>query len=93
MNTQENPDHGQDRAIKGQALSEHERVVLLQVAQGYGNKEIANQLGISIEEVKTHKVRLLNKLGLDSRVDLVRLLRDRGGLRRLSYSMDPRTDH
>lgn len=57
--------------IKGTALSEREQVVLKQVAQGYANKEIAVQLGISIKTVETHKARAMNKLALDSRVDLI----------------------
>lgn len=56
---------------KGETLSEREHIVLKQVSQGYANKEIAAQLGISIKTVETHRARAMNKLALDSRVDLV----------------------
>ncbi|MGC4043330.1 MAG: response regulator transcription factor [Armatimonas sp.] len=52
-------------------LSEREGVILKQVAQGYANKEIAAQLGISIKTVETHKARAMTKLSLDSRVELI----------------------
>ncbi|MGC4043010.1 MAG: response regulator transcription factor [Armatimonas sp.] len=66
--------------IKGVALSEREEVVLKQVAQGYANKEIAAQLGISIKTVETHKARAMNKLALDSRVELIHYAMARGWL-------------
>lgn len=59
-------------AMKGATLSERELVVLKQVAQGYANKEIAAQLGISIKTVETHKARAMDKMALNSRVDLIR---------------------
>lgn len=62
----------QEAAPRVVALSEREQMVLKQVARGYVSKEIAVQLGISIKTVETHRTRAMNKLGLDSRVDLVR---------------------
>jgi DNA-binding NarL/FixJ family response regulator len=53
-------------------LSEQERRVLRRVAQGYSNKEIAAQLAVSTKTVETYKTRATDKLGLYSRVDLIR---------------------
>ncbi|MDX1933111.1 MAG: response regulator transcription factor [Capsulimonadales bacterium] len=61
-------------------LSEREEAVLRQIAHGYSNKEIAAQLSLSVKTVETYKARSTEKLGLNSRVDIVRYARDRGWL-------------
>ncbi len=53
-------------------LSEREEEVLRRIALGYSNKEIAAQLDISVKTVETYKTRLMEKLDLHSRVDIVR---------------------
>jgi DNA-binding NarL/FixJ family response regulator len=64
----------------GAALSDREREVLRLVAQGYSMKEIAARLAISAKTVDTYKGRSMEKLGLDSRVDLVRYALEQGWL-------------
>jgi two-component system, NarL family, response regulator NreC len=64
-------------------LSERELSVLRYIAQGYTNKEIANQLGLSVKTVETYKARSMEKLGLRSRVDIVRTATDHGWLTQL----------
>ncbi len=59
-------------------LSEREREVLALVAQGHSNREIADRLGISIKTVETYRARLMEKLELRSRADLVRYALERG---------------
>jgi len=72
------------RPASGQAggaasvLSPREREVLDQVAQGYTNQQIADRLGISVKTVETYRSRLVEKLGLRSRADLVRYAFDSG---------------
>ena len=61
-------------------LSERETAVLRFIAQGYTNKEIASQLGLSVKTVETYKARSMEKLGLRSRVDIVRTATERGWL-------------
>lgn len=56
----------------GSDLSERETEVLSNIALGYSNKEIANQLKISVKTVETYKTRLMEKLELRSRADIVR---------------------
>jgi DNA-binding NarL/FixJ family response regulator len=64
----------------GGDLSEREEQVLRLVAWGYSNKEIGAQLEISVKTVETYKVRLMEKLGLRSRADIVRYALRQGWL-------------
>ena len=57
---------------RGSELSEREREVLRLIAWGYSNKEIAARLDISVKTVETYKTRLMEKLDLRSRADIVR---------------------
>jgi DNA-binding NarL/FixJ family response regulator len=59
-------------------LSQREREVLELVAQGYTNQQIADQLGLSVKTVETYRARLVEKLGLQSRAELVRYALDSG---------------
>jgi DNA-binding NarL/FixJ family response regulator len=59
-------------------LSEREAEVMRLVAQGFTNKEIATKLGVSVKTIETYKARSMGKLGLRSRVDIVRMATDRG---------------
>ena len=56
----------------GYDLSDREQDVLRRIALGYTNKEIAVQLSISVRTVETYKVRLMEKLDLHSRAQVVR---------------------
>jgi two-component system response regulator NreC len=53
-------------------LSPREKEVLRLVALGYTNREIAEQLFLSVRTVETYRARLMEKLGLKSRGELVR---------------------
>jgi DNA-binding NarL/FixJ family response regulator len=57
---------------RGESLTEREREVLRQIAWGYSNKEIAERFDISIKTVEAHKANALKKLGMHSRIDIVR---------------------
>lgn len=59
-----------DRAVLGQ-LTEREREILVGVAQGESNSEIAARLFIAEQTVKTHVSRILSKLGARDRAQLV----------------------
>jgi len=53
-------------------LSDREFEVLRALGSGLMVKEVADQLGLSVKTVSTYRTRLLEKLGLSSRADLVR---------------------
>lgn len=52
-------------------LTKREIEVLPLAAKGYGNKEIAERLYISVKTVEAHKARIMEKLQLKSRPELV----------------------
>lgn len=54
------------------ALSGREHEVLLDVARGYTNKEIAGRLHLSVKTVEGHKARIMEKLNVQSRAGIVR---------------------
>jgi DNA-binding CsgD family transcriptional regulator len=65
-------------------LSPREEEVLRFVAEGLTNKEIARQLRVSENTVKTHVTSLFNRLGVDSRARAVAVAANEGLLERLS---------
>jgi DNA-binding NarL/FixJ family response regulator len=63
---------------QGKPLSRREVQILSLVANGYTNKEIANELSISVKTVETHKTNSMQKLDLKSRAEIVDYARFRG---------------
>jgi two-component system response regulator NreC len=59
-------------------LSSREREVLNHVARGFTNQQIAERLSLSTKTVETYRARLMEKLALRSRADLVRYALDQG---------------
>lgn len=53
-------------------LTAREADVLRLIALGYINKEVAARLNLSIKTVEAHKSNAMNKMGMKSRVDIVR---------------------
>ena len=62
-----------DRGITDRfdTLSEREREIFQLVAEGFSNKEIAGQLGISPGTVETHRARIMEKLDVHSAAEIV----------------------
>lgn len=59
-------------------LSRREREVLQLVAQGYTNQQMADRLFLSVKTIETYKTRVMEKLDLHSRVELVRYALQKG---------------
>ena len=55
----------------GTSLSARERMIVLLMSNGLSNKEIARQLGIAPETVKSHAKRIFWKLTVRSRAQAV----------------------
>ena len=62
------------RTARDGALSERERQVLTLLLRGRGVEDIATMLEIAPRTVKFHQANVLQKLGADSRLDLLRVV-------------------
>ena len=71
-----------DRASQARALlarlSEREREVAVAVGQGLANAQIAAELYMSVATVKAHVSRILDKLGVENRVQVAICVHDAG---------------
>lgn len=61
-------------------LTSREQTVLLQLAQGQSNKEVAVVLNISVRTVETHRKNIKRKLGISSTAGLTRYAMEHGVL-------------
>jgi DNA-binding CsgD family transcriptional regulator len=75
-------DHGspvrRPRDAAGSQLSDREAEVLRLTAEGYSNTEIGARLYLSPKTVDTYRQRIMEKLGLHHRAELVRHALDSG---------------
>lgn len=78
-----------DRRLK--SLTPREREVMTQVAAGKLNKQIAAELGTVEQTVKVHRARVMEKMGVQSIADLVRVA-DRLSLRQSARALPERKD-
>jgi len=63
------------------SLSEREREVFQLIAEGHGNKAIADRLRISLSTVETHRGRILEKLDMHGTAEIVLFAARRGIVR------------
>lgn len=63
---------GQNFAVGLDVLSERELEVLKLVADGHNNKYIGEKLGLSPKTIARHRERIMNKLNMHSRTELVK---------------------
>ncbi|MDO6730397.1 response regulator transcription factor [Marinovum sp. 2_MG-2023] len=61
-------------------LTNREQTILLQLAQGKSNKDVAIQLDISVRTVETHRKNIKRKLGIASTAGLTRYALEHGVL-------------
>ena len=62
------------------ALTGREQTILLQLAQGMSNKDVASALDISVRTVETHRKNIKRKLGISSTAGLTRYALEHGVL-------------
>jgi DNA-binding NarL/FixJ family response regulator len=62
-------------------LSDREQDVLRLLARGHTNQQVADRLCIGVKSVETYKARLMDKLGLKGRAELVRYAIQHGFLK------------
>lgn len=62
-------------------LSDRERQVCRLLAMGYTNADVGTKLCISVRTVESHRARIMSRLDLSSRADLVRFAIDNGLLK------------
>lgn len=67
--------------VTREELTPREMEVLRLLARGYANREIAAELGISVKTVDAHIANGMSKLGMSSRIELVRFAILQGWLR------------
>ena len=72
---------GNPKALASLGISRRELEVLLELAAGRSNKEIAAKLAVSPNTVKTHTARLFGKLGARRRTDAINRARELGIIR------------
>jgi DNA-binding NarL/FixJ family response regulator len=66
---------GRATSLRGESkgeLSDREAEVLRLIAFGYSNKEIGARLDLSIKTIEAHKSNAMRKLGISSRIDIVK---------------------
>lgn len=64
--------------VRAKPLSRREGEVIRLLAQGHSNREVADELELSIKTVETYRKRLTEKLGLKTRAQLFRFAAVRG---------------
>lgn len=78
-------DMSEGRSV-GSTLTEREREVLALLAQGATNREIAAELYLSFDTIKTHVRKVFTKLGVNNRTQAALVASDRGLRRHLRDS-------
>ncbi|NVO23674.1 response regulator transcription factor [Donghicola sp. C2-DW-16] len=68
-------------------LTSREQTVLLQLAQGKSNKEVAAELDISVRTVETHRKNIKRKLGISSTAGLTRYALEHGVLQGTGHGL------
>ena len=74
--TSEHPDFSFEAVSDKYHITEREFEVVKLIKQGLTNKEIASELGISVNTVNNHIANLFSKTDVGSRIDLLNLLQE-----------------
>jgi DNA-binding NarL/FixJ family response regulator len=60
------------------ALTEREQRAATLIARGFRNADVADELGVSLRTIEADRARLMRKLGVSRRAELVRWVLERG---------------
>lgn len=71
-------DAGAPGAVADVSLTARELRVLSLLALGHTNQEVAKRLYVSVRTVETHRARIRDKLGTETRAELIAAARERG---------------
>jgi two-component system, NarL family, response regulator NreC len=71
-------DLGTAHSGAGDLLTARELQVLSLLAAGHTNQEIARRLFVSLRTAETHRARIREKLGIETRAELITVARERG---------------
>jgi two-component system response regulator NreC len=75
---EETPQPQVNQGEQSEPLTRRETEVLRLIVEGYTNRQIGLELNISIRTVEGHRANIADKLGIHSRVELVRYARQHG---------------
>lgn len=76
-----------DNTAPAEHLTNREQTILLQLAQGRSNREVAENLAISVRTVETHRKNIKRKLGISSTAGLTRYALEHGVLQGTGVSL------
>ena len=65
---------GMEQALERYGVTKRERQIVEKICLGKTNKQIADELFISLQTVKDHTHRIYSKIGINSRLQLVQLM-------------------
>jgi DNA-binding NarL/FixJ family response regulator len=68
-------------AAETYGITKRERQILTMIADGVGNKEIAEQLGKSVRTIETHRFNIMKKLKVNNVVELLKKLEEEPDLK------------
>jgi two-component system response regulator NreC len=66
------------RGVPDDQLTEREQAAALLLAYGHTNRDVARELNVSVRTAESERARLMRKLGLARRAELVRWALERG---------------
>jgi two-component system, NarL family, nitrate/nitrite response regulator NarL len=69
---------GHNEKVEGRDITPRERQVLIAIAEGLSNKEIASRLNVGVRTIETHRERIMRKLNIHSIAGLTRYAIARG---------------
>jgi len=64
--------HGGNKPIAVQELTPRQREVLQLIAEGHSTKDMAQRLSVSVKTIETHRMEIMNRLGIHDVAGLVR---------------------